>query len=163
VIFGILLVPLIRSISNQLFIYLQSVQAYISPPIAAVFLIGILSRRVNGRSALTALVSGGIVGALRLILEILNKRGVVKLGRWHWFAEMNFLHFAILLFAFSKDVMLIVSWLTEKPKNYLQRLQNDTPGNSDSHLNGNPIWDKINIGFSVILVLIILCFWGIFF
>ncbi len=163
VIFGILWVPLIRSISNQLFIYLQSVQAYISPPIAAVFLIGILSRRVNGRSALTALVSGGIVGALRLILEILNKRGVVELGRWHWFAEMNFLHFAILLFAFSTAVMFIVSWLTEKPNNYLQRLQNDPPGNSDSHLNGNPIWDKINIAFSVILVLIILCFWGIFF
>ncbi|MDP9262866.1 MAG: sodium:solute symporter, partial [Acidobacteriota bacterium] len=48
VVLGILWVPFIPLISSQLFIYLQSVQAYISPPIAACFVLGILWPRLNG-------------------------------------------------------------------------------------------------------------------
>ncbi|MDW7682191.1 MAG: sodium:solute symporter, partial [bacterium] len=48
VILGIMWVPFIKYISSQIYIYLQSVQAYISPPIAAVFILGILWKRVNG-------------------------------------------------------------------------------------------------------------------
>ena len=35
---SMLWVPFIRYLSSEVYIYLQSVQAYISPPIAAVFL-----------------------------------------------------------------------------------------------------------------------------
>src|SRR5499427_2827194 len=42
VLLGLLWVPFIHYISSQLYIYLQSVQAYISPPIAACFVLGIL-------------------------------------------------------------------------------------------------------------------------
>lgn len=37
----------IMPFSNQLFLYLQSIQAYISPPIAAVFLLGIFIKRLK--------------------------------------------------------------------------------------------------------------------
>src|SRR3989449_4412264 len=52
VILGILWVPFIRLLSAQLYIYLQSVQAYISPPIAVCFIFGILWPRVNGAGAI---------------------------------------------------------------------------------------------------------------
>jgi len=40
--FGLLWIPFMKQISGQLYQYLQSVQASISPPIASVFLIGVL-------------------------------------------------------------------------------------------------------------------------
>ena len=45
-------IPLMKLISGQLYQYLQSVQAYISPPVAVVFLIGVFWKRVNPRGAI---------------------------------------------------------------------------------------------------------------
>ena len=84
-------------ISGQLYVYLQSVQAYISPPIAAVFLIGVLWTRVNARGAMAALADGARARAsARLVLEL--NRAVSLTGWPGWLASINFLHFAILLF-----------------------------------------------------------------
>src|SRR5690348_13076726 len=47
VLLGLLWVPFIHYISNQLYIYLQSVQAYISPPISACFVLRSEERRVG--------------------------------------------------------------------------------------------------------------------
>ena len=58
VLFGLAWIPLMDVISGRLYVYLQSVQAYISPPIAAVFLIGVLWPRANARGALAALFTG---------------------------------------------------------------------------------------------------------
>lgn len=162
VIFGILWVPLIRTISNQIFIYLQSVQAYISPPIAAVFLVGIFSKRVNGRSALCALIGGGILGALRLILEILVKRRLIQLGALSWFVNMNYLHFAVLLFMIAVAIMYLVSWLTEKPQEAQKKLTiavNDCAPEEPKDSR----WQKINVALSLILGMTVLSLWAIFF
>src|SRR5881396_3972726 len=53
---GILWVPFIRLLSSQLYIYLQSVQAYVSPPIAVCFVFGILSTRPTGAGAIVSLL-----------------------------------------------------------------------------------------------------------
>jgi len=168
VIFGILWVPLIRSISNQLFIYLQSVQAYISPPIAAVFIFGVFSTKVNGRAAISALVSGGILGALRLVFEILSKKGIFILGPLQWFADMNYLHFAIFLFVVSALIMMVMSNFGEPPTS--EQLKNVTlngakKGKSlgEKIESTNSTWDRLNIIFSIVLILTILSLWGIFF
>jgi SSS family solute:Na+ symporter len=63
-------VPLMERISGQLYTYLQSVQAYIAPPIAAVFLIGVVWKRVNARGAMVALLGGFVLGAGRLVAEL---------------------------------------------------------------------------------------------
>ena len=64
VLLGLLWVPFIHLISSQLYIYLQSVQAYISPPIAACFILGILWPRLNGAGALSSLLTGFGLGHL---------------------------------------------------------------------------------------------------
>ena len=113
VVFGLLWIPFMRLISGQLYTYLQSVQAYISPPIAAVFLIGVLWRRVNAHGAIAALITGFVLGMGRLVVEISQplQKGVLEV-----YADINFLHFAIILFVICSAVLVVVSLLTPPPE-----------------------------------------------
>jgi len=49
---GLLWIPFMKYVSSQIYIYLQSVQAYIAPPIAACFLLGLFYRRLNAPARL---------------------------------------------------------------------------------------------------------------
>src|SRR6202166_4331667 len=73
VVLGLLWVPFIHLLSAQLYIYLQSVQAYISPPIAVCFIFGFLWSRLNGEGAISSLLVGFVLGAARFIFEVLDK------------------------------------------------------------------------------------------
>jgi SSS family solute:Na+ symporter len=112
VVFGLLWIPLMRLISGQLYQYIQSVQAYIAPPIAAVFLLGVFWSRINASGAMTSLVTGFVLGMGRLVAE-LNKGRLdgLLLG----YASINFLHFAALLFAICAAVLVVVSLATPRP------------------------------------------------
>jgi SSS family solute:Na+ symporter len=109
---GLAWIPFMELISSRLYVYLQSVQAYISPPIAAVFLLGITWRRVNARGAIAALATGFVLGIGRLVLE-LNKGSLD--GALLWYASINFLHFAILLFVACTVMLVVVSLATAAP------------------------------------------------
>ncbi len=111
---GLAWIPFMKYVSPQLYIYLQSVQAYIAPPIAAVFLLGILSPRLNGRGALAALWTGFVLGFARLVLE-LSKAKLTPGSMWSWYAGINFLHFAALLFLLCSVILIVVSLLTPPP------------------------------------------------
>jgi SSS family solute:Na+ symporter len=110
--FGLLWIPLMQLVSAQLYQYLQSVQAYISPPIAAVFLLGITWKRVNAQGAMAALVTGFVLGMGRLVAE-LNKGSLD--GLLFSYADINFLHFAVLLFLVCTVVLVGVSLFTPPP------------------------------------------------
>jgi solute:Na+ symporter, SSS family len=112
VVLGLLWVPLMELISGQLYQYLQSVQAYIAPPIAAVFLVGLFWDRVNARGAMAALLTGFVLGMGRLVLE-LNK-GALD-GLLFAFADINFLHFAAILFVICVAVLMLVSFTAPPP------------------------------------------------
>src|SRR5438876_9964857 len=75
VLLGLLWVPFIHLISSQLYIYLQSVQAYISPPIASCFVLGILWTRLNGTGAISSLLTGFVLGAFRFVAEVMAAQG----------------------------------------------------------------------------------------
>ncbi|MEE9396743.1 MAG: sodium:solute symporter [Methylococcales bacterium] len=112
VLLGLAWIPMMKHISGQIYQYLQSVQAYISPPIAAVFLFGIAWKRVNAEGAIASLITGFVLGMVRLIAE-LNKDGLE--GWLFWYADINFLHFAVFLFVICTLVLAIVSLLTPQP------------------------------------------------
>lgn len=109
---GLLWIPMLQLIEGGLFQKLQSVQAYISPPIAAVFLVGLFYKKINALGAKVALLIGALIGLLRLILE-LNKPGLS--GGVLYFTEINFLHFAILLFGICVAILFIVSLAFPRP------------------------------------------------
>jgi len=54
----------IGRLGGSLFLYIQSLYAFFAPPFAAVFLLGILFRRINGQGATIAVALGFILGIL---------------------------------------------------------------------------------------------------
>lgn len=54
----------IGKLSGSLFIYIQALYAFFAPPFAAVFLLGILWKRINGIGATTAVILGFVFGIL---------------------------------------------------------------------------------------------------
>jgi SSS family solute:Na+ symporter len=115
VVLGILWVPFIDKMNPQLFIYLQSVQAYISPPIAVCFIFGILWPRLNGRGAITSMLTGFALGAARFILEIQDKKHHLESPVARFLLDMNFLHYAIWMFVACALVLIVVSYATPAP------------------------------------------------
>jgi SSS family solute:Na+ symporter len=115
VLLGLLWVPFIHLLSAQLYIYLQSVQAYISPPIASCFIIGILWPRVNGQGALSSLLTGFVLGAARFVFEVLDKTRHYDSGAIRWLVDMNFLHYAIFMFVVCTVVLAGVSFMYPAP------------------------------------------------
>ncbi len=109
---GILWIPILRGFSSSLYQYLQNVQAYIGPPITAVFLVGLFWRRINGAGALTALIGGFVLGMSKLVSEVFRDSAT---GLLRWYAEVNFLYFAPLLFLISVVLMIVVSFATREP------------------------------------------------
>jgi len=61
---AIVLGGFIGRLSGSLFIYIQSLYAFFAPPFAAVFLLGILWKRINGAGATAAVVLGFAFGIL---------------------------------------------------------------------------------------------------
>lgn len=118
VLLGLLWVPFIHLISNQLYIYLQSVQAYISPPITACFVLGILWPRLNASGAITSLLTGFVLGATRFVLELADKAagGHFESPVARWIIDMNFLHYAIFMFVVCSIVLIAVSLMTKAPE-----------------------------------------------
>ena len=112
---GLLWIPFMSYISNQLWIYLQSVQAYIAPPIAAVFLLGVTWKRANGSGALAALLTGFVLGTARFVLELAYAGQTMADGVLRTFVRMNFLHFAAVMFVVCVAVVVGVSLATPAP------------------------------------------------
>lgn len=124
VIIGLAWIPFMRALTEGggIYKYLQSVQAYISPPIAAVFLLGIFYKRINGKGALAALWTGFVLGIGRLILEFQTQNGSLILDENSLIGSlvlMNFLHYAIFLFVVSIAILVLVSLSTAAPENQL--------------------------------------------
>jgi SSS family solute:Na+ symporter len=116
VVLGLLWVPFIHLLSAQLYIYLQSVQAYISPPIAVCFVFGILWPRLNGQGAISSLLGGFVLGAARCLLEVLDKTRHYNSAAVRWLVDMNFLHYAVLMFVVCAIVLIGVSMMYPAPE-----------------------------------------------
>lgn len=113
VVLGMLWIPIMDKIGGGvLYQYLQNVQAYIAPPITAVFVLGIVWKRINAQGAIATLFYGLLSGTLRIILELMkdNLDGFLK-----WYATVNFSHFAIFNFLICCLVCTVVSLATRKP------------------------------------------------
>jgi SSS family solute:Na+ symporter len=161
VVVGILWLPFIGIISDQLFVYLQSVQAYISPPIAAVFLIGLLWKRGNGHGALSALLVGFVIGAFRFVGELLTKSGATTFEPIIKLSQINFLHFAAILFIISIITHFIVSLATGAPLPEKLEIFSAGSGNPEFMRHDTAAY-KIDVALSFILAGIIILFWIIF-
>ena len=111
---GILWIPVMKWVATGgLYKYLQSVQGYLAPPITAVFLLGLFSRRVNGKGAVAGLLVGFTAGMAKLTVQTLVKAKYITEPAWlvH-VGNYNFLFATGWLFATSIIVTVVVSLLT---------------------------------------------------
>jgi solute:Na+ symporter, SSS family len=73
VVMGICWVLVIKSLHSDLYVYLQSVQGYLSPAIAVLFLLGVFWKGANATGALWAFIIGVIGGFARLAADLVMR------------------------------------------------------------------------------------------
>jgi len=67
---AMLIAMFIERLGGSLFVYIQTLYAFFAPPFAAVFLLGILFKRINGKGAATAVFLGFTFGiAMKLFIQ----------------------------------------------------------------------------------------------
>src|SRR5436190_14569 len=166
---GILWVPFIRLLSSQLYIYLQSVQAYVSPPIAVCFVFGILSTRPTAAAAFASLLAGFVLGTVRFVFEVLDKSEHFASPAVRWLVDMNFLHYAILMFVLCAIVLILVSLVTPAPER--RTLAGLTFATVDDKLDTRPVAElravpresrvehRLNLAFTALLLSTVVGLW----
>jgi solute:Na+ symporter, SSS family len=144
VIMGVCWVLVIKSLHSDLYVYLQSVQGYLSPAIAVLFLLGVFWKRATPAAALWAFVVGVVGGFARLAADLVMRTdGVLvtslKQQRYHntitpeaytaalapiqarhgWvfeFWSIHWLYYTQILFVTTAAVMIVLSFVTRPPE-----------------------------------------------
>ena len=162
VVLALLWIPMMGRISNKLWIYLQSVQAYVSPPIAAVFLLGIAWKRINSQGALASLLVGFVLGAARFILEVVYAGQPLE-GFLKFYVGMNFLHFAVLMFVICVGVLLAVSLITPAPaSDKVADLTFETSVGEVAPAGGFSWQSRLPAAFALVLIVTVISLWVYF-
>lgn len=116
---GLVWIPIMKKISegnSGIYDYLQNVQGFLAPPITAVFLLGLFSKRINAAGALWGLVAGFVLGMAKLTLQTLTKSGAISRDSFLWpVGDFNGYYFSGVLFLFSVILVIAVSFATPAP------------------------------------------------
>ena len=118
VFFGLLWIPIMYRVADGgIYQYLQSVQGYLAPPIASVFLLGLFYKRINSVGAIAGLISGFTLGMAKLIIQVnFSSIDNSKLSSPKWLAsigDFSFLYATGALFLISSIIIIIFSFLTK--------------------------------------------------
>lgn len=97
-----------KMLGGGLFVYIQTLYAFFAPPFAAVFLLGVLSRRINAAGACTAVVVGFAMGIGMKVLVALAPDALPWLKPYAMQAFVNWLT--------CVTVCVVVSLATARPR-----------------------------------------------
>lgn len=102
---------------GQMFLYIQEVSDYLTPPIAALFLLGVLWKRCNETGAFWGGIVGFLLGAIRLILAFVYREPDCDTtdDRPAFIKDIHFMYVAAVLFWVSGLVTVVVSLCTDPP------------------------------------------------
>ena len=158
VILGILWIPIMRSVGDVLYTYLQDVQSVLAPGIAAAFLLGICWKRASAKGGMWGLLSGIIIGLTRLGAKVYYSNVTDATDSWFKtvFYDFNWLFFCGVMLIVCCLVVIIVSLFTEAPSE--QKIQGlvfgtSTPEQIEATRQSWNHWDIIHtviiLGFTV--------------
>jgi len=179
-ILGIVWIPLMTGLGKVLYEYLQDVQSLIAPGIAAVFIMGVFSRRATGKAGLWGLIISFILGMFRLLTKVIyfsfiDKGGVIlkdyvynhKLSAdvsglsllTMKFLAINWLHYCVFLFFLTFVVIWLVSFITSKPRP--EQLQGLTYGSASPQQieETRRSWGAWDIVHTVIILAVVVAFY----
>jgi solute:Na+ symporter, SSS family len=162
VMLGIAWIPVMKGLGKVLYEYLQDVQSLLAPGIAAVFLLGVISKKTTPAAGLWGLLIGFTLGMTRLGLNIFAG-SIAETSLIHQiFLVHNWLHYEIYIFVLVIVSMVIISYFT-KPKDPLV-IAGLTLGTAskeqiaETRASYNH-WDIIN---SAVIIVVILIFYAYF-
>ncbi|MBP1539507.1 MAG: sodium:solute symporter [Prevotella sp.] len=117
VILGILWIPIMRSIGDVLYNYLQDVQSVLAPGIASAFLLGICWKRASAKGGMWGLLAGLIIGMTRLGAKVYYSSNDDAAQTWFKsvFYDFNWLFFCGCMLVVCLAVVVIVSLMTKAP------------------------------------------------
>ena len=158
VILGILWIPIMRSVGNVIYNYLQDVQSVLAPGIAAAFLLGITWKRASAKGGMWGLLSGIIIGLTRLGAKVYYSNTPDGADSWFKavFYDFNWLFFCGVMLVVCCLVIIVVSLCTKAPDE--QKIQGlvfgtSTPEQRAATRASWNTWDVIHtiiiLGFTV--------------
>jgi SSS family solute:Na+ symporter len=164
VILGILWIPIMRSVGDVLYNYLQDVQSVLAPGIAAAFLLGICWKRTSAQGGMWGLISGLVIGLTRLGAKIYYSAcpdagdSLFK----YVFYDVNWLFFCGWMLLFCLAVVVIVSLCTEAPDpKKIQGLVMGS-GTPEQRQATRDSWNKWDVIHSCIIIAITVAFYWYF-
>ncbi|XP_036396138.1 sodium/myo-inositol cotransporter-like [Megalops cyprinoides] len=111
-------VPVIIEMQGgQMYLYIQEVSDYLTPPVAALFLLGVFWKRCNETGAFWGGVTGFVLGTIRLILAFVYRepRCDQPDDRPAFIKDIHYMYVAAMLFWSSAMVTVVVSLCTSPP------------------------------------------------
>jgi len=130
VILGILWIPIMRSVGNVLYEYLQDVQSVLSPGIAAAFLLGVLWTKATPKAGMWGMITGFVIGITRIGAKVMytslaKAEGFADVKLWaadtgvnnlfyKVFYDVNWLFFSGGMLVLSLLVIFVVSQFTRQ-------------------------------------------------
>ncbi|SHJ02345.1 solute:Na+ symporter, SSS family [Tangfeifania diversioriginum] len=162
VLLGIAWIPVMRGLGKVLYEYLQDVQSLLAPGIAAVFLLGVVSKRTTPAAGIWGLIIGFTLGMTRLGLNIFSGSIAEDSLIYQIFLVHNWLHYEIYLFFLVIVSMVIISYFTKKKDPALitgLTLRSASAEQTAETRSSYNNWDIIN---SIIIIAITLAFYYYF-
>jgi SSS family solute:Na+ symporter len=110
---GILWLPVMKAIANGvLYQYLMAVQSFLAPPIVAVFVGGLVWKRMNLRGAIWGLCAGFAAGMAKLAVNVVSAGSSGFLGRIAAFQDY---YFSGVQLALSTSIIVVASLTAPAP------------------------------------------------
>ncbi len=162
VILGILWIPVMRGLGKVLYAYLQDVQSLLAPGIAAVFLLGISSRKTTPTAGFVGLVSGFVLGMTRLALKVFAS-GISHEG-WVYkvFLAPNWLHYEIALFFLVIIIMVVTSMSTRQADQVAIKGLYFGSATAEQKALTRASWNNWDLFFSGLIIVVIVAFYAYF-
>ena len=165
VICGMVWIPIMKTMSGKtgLYDYLQNVQAFLAPPITAVFLLGLFFRRINARGALAGLVAGFVLGMAKLTVQTLAKSDLLGTsGILYDIGMYNGYYYSGWLFLFSIVLVVVVSLLSPPPP--AAQIVGLTYGSTtpEQRAQNRASWNWVDVTTSAIVIGIVLAAYAYF-
>jgi len=159
VVLGILWIPVMRGLGTVLYAYLQDVQSLLAPGIAAVFLLGIASKKTTPAAGLLGLVSGFVLGMTRLGLKVfaggISHDSII----YKIFLAPNWLHYEIALFFLVIIIIIVTSMVTKRADPVAIRGLYIGSATAEQKALTRASWNNWDLVFSGLIIIVIIAFY----
>lgn len=159
VVLGVLWIPVMRGLGKVLYAYLQDVQSLLAPGIAAVFLLGIASKKITPAAGFVGLLTGFVLGMTRLGFKVFGTGMSTDSPLYTIFLKLNWLHYEIVLFFLVVILMIVVSIFTPRADPAAIKGLYIGSASEEEKAITRASWNNWDLLFSGLIIVVIIAFY----